>query len=380
MPAPSPNEDRNFWTGRICGPLVSLMQSAGYSKRAQGFFEDFTRDLVVSHLGPRPTKSPRTGQLIPHFDSFCCDDFSPVEYAWNISGMDEATYKMTINLGSEPISQLAGTISDPFNQRESIVVMSRLSSERGVDGRLWDHFRKHLHVEDGATAAHDIMSGMAPNEHTSSNFVAFGFPQDLSIEPLLKVYFSPVPISLRSGQSTDQVIADAMLRVEKELSLDLATSLGKIRDFIQHDTNRRDCEGALRLELLAFDSVQPKKSRFKLYMRTKETSLERLEDIWTLGGRLSLQNGTPTQKGLALQRRTGGHPNEDFAKTVGRHSFIGLSYTEAGPYVTLYYNSMIFSTGDERDAKGRLVGTGAAKQRHLLRADDGTISCFESQA
>ncbi len=59
-------------------------------------------------------------------------------------------------------------------------------------------------------------------------------------------------------------------------------------------------------------------------------------------------------------------PDQDFATTIGRHSYIGLSYSETtGIYLTVYYNTMLFSTGAERDEEGVLRGPAVKKQRHL---------------
>jgi len=59
-------------------------------------------------------------------------------------------------------------------------------------------------------------------------------------------------------------------------------------------------------------------------------------------------------------------PSQDFATTIGRHSYVGISQTSNGPYVTMYYNTMAFSTGAERDQDGKLTGPASRRQRHLI--------------
>lgn len=52
--------------------------------------------------------------------------------------------------------------------------------------------------------------------------------------------------------------------------------------------------------MVAFDAVRPGKSRFKIYLRTKDTSFARLEEILILGGTLSPRTDDLVSKGLAL--------------------------------------------------------------------------------
>ncbi|OHF03922.1 aromatic prenyltransferase [Colletotrichum orchidophilum] len=423
-------EDAQFWWEELSHSLLSLMQSARYSVKSQEQYSDFVKQFVVPSLGPRPINT-KMGIRLPHFDSFCSDDFSPAELSWNV-GLKGSK----IRVGSEPIGPFAGTSKDPFNQDEPEVVISRLLRQgRGpVDSELWEFFKKHLHVE--AKYANDIVSKMAPNEHMTTNTISF----DLEGEnPAPKVYFYPIPISLLQNNHAGEIITDVIA----QLPLNLAPSFNYIRDFVYHYKKQRDNEAILRLELIAFDAVRPTDARFKIYLRTKETCLARVEEVYTLGGTLQgaeidsgvdlirlfymhvlgltapeedLARSTHRTAGIIFNmelmhdrlvpvpkvyipiRHYGGtdlriaqslsnffracgfqdladtyvdevqkaFPNQDFCNTIGRHSYVGLSYNKDGPYVTMYYNTMTFSTGDERDANGKLVGPAAMKQRHLL--------------
>ncbi|KAK1991631.1 aromatic prenyltransferase [Colletotrichum falcatum] len=427
---PERNEDLQFWRDEISHSLLSLMQSAGYSLEEQEHYLEFTNHHVVSSLGPLPVIT-KSGARIPHFDSFCSDDFSPAELSWNVG-----PGKSRIRVGSEPIGPFAGTTKDPFNQDESQVVMSRLLRQgRGpVDGELWEFFKKHLHVE--AKHANEIVSKMAPNEHMTTNTISFDLDGE---QPAPKVYFYPIPISLLENNHAGEIITDVIA----QLPVNLEPAFNHVRDFVYRYKRQRDNEYILRLELIAFDAVRPVDSRFKLYLRTKETCLARVEEVYSLGGALK---GPEIDHGLRLVRsfylhvlgttapeedlprsthRTAGiifnmemkhnspapvpkvyipvrhyggtdlriaqslsnffrawglthmadtyvdavqkaFPNQDFSTTIGRHSYVGLSYDKNGPYITMYYNTMTFSAGNERDMDGKLVGPAAMKQRHLL--------------
>lgn len=107
--------DIETWWNMLSPPFLS-MQSARYSDIEESRFAKFIHDEIVPSLGP----TPGAGGL-PHFDSFCNNDFSPVELSLNI-----CSGKSTVRFGFEPIGHLAGTSQDPFNTLESIRVMSRL--------------------------------------------------------------------------------------------------------------------------------------------------------------------------------------------------------------------------------------------------------------
>ncbi|KAF4869227.1 7-dimethylallyltryptophan synthase [Colletotrichum siamense] len=425
-------EDTRFWWEELSHPLLSLMQSAGYSAEAQEQYAEFVQQLVIPSLGPRPNIT-KSGARLPHFDSFCSDDFSPAELSWNVG-----LTRSKIRVGSEPIGPLAGTAKDPFNQDEPEVVMSRVlrhaAENSPVDGELWEFFKKHLHVD--AKHARMIVSKMAPNEHMTTNTISF----DLEGEhPVPKVYFYPIPISLLQENHAGEIITDVI----GQLPLNLMPAFDYIRNFVYHYKHERNNQNILRLELIAFDALRPIDARFKVYLRTKETCLARVEEVYTLGHTLK---GSEIDAGVDLVRlfylhvlglsapeedlprsmhRTAGiifnmelkhnstapvpkvyipvrhyggtdlriaqslgsffraiglktladtyvdavqkaFPKQEFSNTIGRHSYVGLSYTKDGPYVTLYYNTMTFSAGNERDDRGKLVGPAAWKQRHLL--------------
>ncbi|CCF39038.1 aromatic prenyltransferase [Colletotrichum higginsianum] len=423
-------EDSRFWWDELAHPLLSLMKSAGYSAEEQEQYVEFVNQFVVPSLGPRPMTT-KTGVRLPHFDSFCSDDFSPAELSWNVGPA-----RSKIRVGSEPIGPFAGTSKDPFNQDESQVVMSRLLRQgRGpVDGELWEFFKKHLHVE--AKNAHDIVAKMATNEHMTTNTISFDLEGEL---PAPKVYFYPIPISLLQNNHAGEIITDVIA----QLPVNLEPSFNPVRDFVYRYKRQRDNEYILRLELIAFDAIRPADSRFKLYLRTKETCMARVEEVYSLGGALKgpeIDNGLdlirsfymhvlgttaaeedlprsthrtagiifnmelkhnspePLPKVYIPVRHYGGtdlriaqslsnffracglthmadtyvdavqkaFPTQDFSTTIGRHSYVGLSYNKNGPYITMYYNTMTYSAGDERNADGKLVGPAAMKQRHLL--------------
>jgi tryptophan 7-dimethylallyltransferase len=257
--------DAESWWNIISPPMLSLMQSAGYSQEEQDKHAQFVKLQLVSFLGPRPEACST-----PRFDSFCNDDFSPVELSWNFHAG-----KSTARIGLEPIGRLAGTSVDPFNALETARLMSRLlTSQKPVDGTLWRHFSEDLAV--GPEEAVSVVARMKPNEHMTVNTISF----DLSGEPIPKVYFYPIAKALSSGVHAGELVSDSIERLE----INVTPALNVIRAFV-HDS-KAEYGNILRMECLSFDAVDPHQSRIKVYLRTPQTSLRRLQEIYTLGGRL----------------------------------------------------------------------------------------------
>jgi DMATS type aromatic prenyltransferase len=166
--------DSESWWNIISAPMLSLMQSSGYSQNDQANYAHFVKEQLVPSLGPSPDSC---GVLC--FDSFCNDDFSPVELSWNFHAG-----RSTVQIGLEPIGRLAGTSVDPLNALETAKLMSCLLADKNlVDGTLWRHFSEDLAVGPGEALS--IVACMKPNEHMTVNTISF----DLSDEPIPKVYF-----------------------------------------------------------------------------------------------------------------------------------------------------------------------------------------------
>ncbi len=152
--------DRTRW--EITIPMLKqLMASAGYSESISQTFLDWYSSTVLAAVGPI-TQSEK-----PYFDSFCNDDFSPIELSRNFqSGVS------TIRVGAEPIGLLAGRKEDPFNQGAAEMLLRDVASQvADVDLRWFHHFKQHLFVEQ--RKLNNVVAKMAPNEHMSVTTVSF---------------------------------------------------------------------------------------------------------------------------------------------------------------------------------------------------------------
>jgi len=258
--------DEQSWWLTLSGPLHTLMDKASYSKEQQTKYASFVQKNLIPFLGPAPKASS-----LPHFDSFCNDDFSPVEFSWNFHAG-----RSTVRIGFEPIGRFAGTPRDPFNTLEPARAMAHLlRTNTRVDDKLWRHFCEDLTVPSEKASA--IVQRMAPNEHMSSNTISF----DRTGDPLPKVYFYPIAAALGANEYVGEMVCKSLDR----LSLNLTPALDVVRAYIV-DAKARHGESAVKLECLSFDAIEPAASRFKLYVRTPQTSLASTCELFTLGGRL----------------------------------------------------------------------------------------------
>lgn len=259
--------DERSWSLAILPSLERLMQKAGYSKDQQQKYAAFVLQNIIPFLGPAPSPDGT-----PHFDSFCNDDFSPVELSWNVHGG-----LSTVRIGFEPISCLAGTPRDPFNALEPSRVVQHLQHcYPHISTELWQHFLGDFTVTPDAASA--VVARMAPNEHMSSTTISF----DLAGDPSPKLYHYPIA----KGLSTDEVTGEIVTKSVKRLKLNITPALDILQAFIT-ETKARHGSNSMRFETLSWDAVDPVKTRLKLYVRTPRTSSRATQEILTLGGRLS---------------------------------------------------------------------------------------------
>jgi len=261
--------NEQLWWRTLAPPLHALMAKAAYTKPQQIKYSSFIQTNLLPFLGPAPTNP----NAPPPFDSFCNDDFSPVELSCNFHAN-----RSTVRIGFEPIGRCAGTPRDPFNTLEPARAMAHLlRSDPRVDGRLWQHFCEDLAV--AAEQAPAVVQRMAPNEHMSSNTISF----DLEGDPLPKVYFYPIAAALAAGEHGGEMVCRSLDRLGP--GVNITPALDVIRMYIA-DAKTRHGESFAKLECLSFDAIDPVQSRFKLYIRTPQTSLASACELFTLGGRL----------------------------------------------------------------------------------------------
>ncbi|KAI1122309.1 tryptophan dimethylallyltransferase-domain-containing protein [Nemania abortiva] len=298
------DEHHRLWYQHVGKALGVLLYSADYSPEAQRRSLDFFKQLVAPNLGV--FQAAGTGYT-NSWQSFMTDDGTPVELSWDWGTSDS---RPTIRYSIEPIGLQAGTAADPRNLLAGPVLQDGLKQSL-PDIRLewFDYFKDFFNgggkqevPESNAsiiykwyTFLRSFLGGRNDREpeflkglpdHSSSIFYAFDLTET---EITAKVYFFPKYRAISSGKSNLEVLVESM-KGAPHCTDDNLEALSVFSDFSNDPASK-----GLEYEMLAIDLIDPFKSRFKIYFRSRETSFESLSNIITLGGRITSPN---MQKGL----------------------------------------------------------------------------------
>lgn len=300
----SEDEHRRSWYQHIGKALGVLLYSADYSPEAQRRSVNFFKQLVAPNLGVFPATN---SSLTKAWESFMTDDGTPVELSWDWGTSDS---RPTIRYSIEPIGLQAGTSVDPRNLLVGPIFQDRLNQSL-PDIRLewFDYFKDFFDGKEKGelpnpnssviykwyTFFKSFFGGRRDGEtevlkdfqdHSSSIFYAFDLTES---EITAKVYYFPKYRAISSGKSNLEVLLESM-KGAPHSTKDNLEALSVFSNF-SNDPASKDLE----YEMLAIDLIDPFKSRFKVYFRSRETSFESLCNIITLGGRIKSPN---MQKGL----------------------------------------------------------------------------------
>ena len=260
--------DSQFWWRATGFPFAVLLHQAGYPLDLQCQHLLFYYRHVVSELGPGPDVQgiPKT------WKSFMTDHFCPVELSWEWGYPGDSP---TIRFSFEPISPEAGTIADPLNQYSVTRLVHQYQPILPqCDIRCFDHFSKELLSYNISGSETGRSTGAA--EHESRAFIAFDFSTE---GVMLKAYFIPTFRALEAGKSALTLISEAIQSLP-DYTPSRYTGFSALLNFC-----RTSSEGAnLEAEMFAIDCVDPAASRLKIYMRSRSTCFNSVQDIMKLGG------------------------------------------------------------------------------------------------
>ncbi|KAL4865526.1 aromatic prenyltransferase [Aspergillus spectabilis] len=265
------NEDEVFWSTTTATVLSRLLDQANYDARSKSFYMSFYSQFVLPAFGPRP-QSNNT----PFWRSFVTDDFSPIEYSWNFTAKQESTIRFAI----EPISVLAGTAEDPFNQiapAEFLELTKSLGSD--VDLSWYNTLADALYMKRDASAS--AQQQFSPRETASQAFVGFDLNRQGKLAP--KVYMMPNVKAAWSGTSPLELVTAALQRIEVQ-----GTNILIAWKVVQSYIRSQPAGSIPAVEIISFDCVGPQSpsARIKVYVRSPNMSLAVAKDMFTLGGRV----------------------------------------------------------------------------------------------
>jgi tryptophan 7-dimethylallyltransferase len=225
----------------------------------------FYSQFVLPAFGPRPQWNNT-----PFWRSFMTDDFSPIEYSWNFTAKQESTIRFAI----EPISVLAGTAEDPFNQIAPAGFLERTKSlGSDVDLSWYNTLADALYVKRDVSAS--AQQQLSPRETASQAFVGFDLNRQGKLAP--KVYMMPNVKAAESGTSPLELVTAALRRIDDQ-GANILTAWKVVQSYIRS----QPAGSTPAVEIISFDCVGPQSPS----ARMKNMSLAVAKDMFTLGGRV----------------------------------------------------------------------------------------------
>ena len=248
--------------------LSSMLKMANYSEKSQTIHRGFFSRRVARSLGPHPASSTQQAS----WKSFMTDDNTPIELSWSWSAKRATP---SVRYSVEPIGLSAGSPADPFNSRTSVELLGQtLPLAPSLDLSWYRYFMKALVVADGES---DTVTAAAAD--MSQTFMAFDLLDDSMV---VKYYFLPAQKALSLSKSKLELVEDAISGLAASEN-PFAESLSVVTDYIRS----KDEFDRPELEIVAIDCVEPSQSRFKIYVRSKQTTFNSVLDMMTLGSRIS---------------------------------------------------------------------------------------------
>ncbi|CAF9943402.1 MAG: hypothetical protein ALECFALPRED_000295 [Alectoria fallacina] len=280
------DSSRTFWWSTTRCHMSSLLQHADYSIAAQHHALSFYHDCIVPCLGPQP--SPRGSS--DHFQSYCLDDYSPIEYSWCWNGRTgtDGAAKPKIRFAFEAIGPQAGSHEDPWNQDMSAHLVRTLEKrfEGQIDWKLFEYFWDALLPERKDTRL-KIQTHAPKHTHQSSLFMACEMPGEEEVVPwrgmVVKAYFMPMLRALQENTSRTEVLDGAIRGLKGLLGNVQFPALSAVIEYM----NAPDSPD-FEVEMLAVDCVEPSRSRIKIYLRSQRTAWDVVSSVLTLRGRAPL--------------------------------------------------------------------------------------------
>ena len=304
------NANAEYWWKTTGSMLGILMEEAGYDLQSQYFGLIFHLHYINSRLGPAKSATAEK----PTWRSFMTDDFSPLEYSWN---WDTPKKGPKIRYAVEAIGPDAGSLKDPYNQNSTLELCDQLRSAlpgtkftlvdilrdsfydatphrisqempatrnsywRKLKERLrGSSTRKSMSSDSSGESATRSVSEDLNHSSPSSIFLAF----ELGSRIATKAYFVPVKAE-QHGISRLEVLTGAIETLRKHGYP--FEAYDKLLEFAKTDQGAKvDIIG------LAIDCIDPEASRFKIYVRSPESSFRSVCEMMTLCGAIDSLSST----------------------------------------------------------------------------------------
>ncbi|KAE8346093.1 hypothetical protein BDV24DRAFT_147754 [Aspergillus arachidicola] len=270
---------QEIWWQKTVPLLAKMLSSTNMNPSHQEVYTSFFAQTLLPMLGPYPQQ----------FRSVITRSGLPVEFSVNYQqhgGIDPVW-----RIGFEPVGKDSGSPEDPYNQAaisDLLRALARLQLAE-YDTSLLDHF---VTAHTVSVADRKLLQGqqMECND-TSRSQVAFGF--DLKNGTIaVKGYTFPAMKCKATGKDFGTIVRESIAP--------LTDTFGSLPAFDLVDDYMMKTDGYSDVAFFSWDCVAPIRSRFKLYSATNDVVWSKVEEIWTLGGRVS---DPTTLKGLYYLQR-----------------------------------------------------------------------------
>ncbi|KAL4819545.1 aromatic prenyltransferase [Aspergillus spinulosporus] len=271
---PFTNEAQRQWWLDSGSLFARFLQASQYTTDQQYQHLLFFHRHLLPFLGTYP----------PTWFSIVSRQGLALEYSLNF----QASGNPVLRSAFEPLSYASGKeIADPLNKRPTEELLAGLSEQmlEGLDMAIFDHVRDTIFISDEETAALEDPDAYGIKTHTALGFDMKGD------KTVIKCYMHPRWRSLATGVPVATLIRNSLERLKDQLNCGQALKL--VDEYM-------DASGSWDLRtFIAWDCVPLGQTRLKIYGITNEVSLGKVEELWTMGGRL---NDETTQEGLTLLR------------------------------------------------------------------------------
>ncbi|THV48371.1 hypothetical protein BGAL_0252g00030 [Botrytis galanthina] len=263
---------RHWWKHHSGYALAIFLYFAEYSTEVQRRDLKFFADYIASCLGADSRARRWDKKYL--WQSFMTDDGTPIELSWDWGIQNDLP---TIRYSIEPIGMHADTSLDPSNNFASAQFHQQLlGSEIECQNGWFNYFNAEFNRPTAQTAPFDSCY----REHrgySSHMFYAF----DLNKEKIAsKAYFFPELKARVNGVTNFEAIYHTIASAP-HCTVQNTKALQVCNEFALESGRE-----ALEYDMLAIDLTEPRASRLKIYMRSRETNFNSVVDILTLGGRL----------------------------------------------------------------------------------------------
>ncbi|KAL3480555.1 aromatic prenyltransferase [Aspergillus californicus] len=268
------NEAELQWWMDSGSLFARMLQLADYNTHQQYQHLLFFHRYVIPYFGPYP----------PKWKTILTKSGAPIEYSLNFQQSSNPVIRMSF----EPLNEESGTTADFFNKKpsEQLVAEAVKNGLNLFDMALFDHFAADIFISDAEIGNIPDVAEYPIKTHTGLGFDLKGD------DVVVKGYVLPRWKSISTGVPVSTLVKESINRIKDRL--DCAQAFDLLDEFL-------DQTGSYNLHtFLAWDCTSINKSRLKIYGVDNQVSLPTIENIWTMGGRLTDASAT---QGLKLLER-----------------------------------------------------------------------------